>query len=590
MGVATRMTAAMGLVATTTILSCASGFLRLEPAPNIGRLAVAASSVVVVWITRHADGVRIARRSRRALVLTFAGGAVGMLGAAVAAGRPWDGAIATLATTTVALLIGAGAALLEEPLRPASGRWLDAIAKARDELLHDDPEEAVRLVLVALREPAGPTAPSPELWTFAPTRVATVDAAGYLRERDAELLDEVVPIAAKEPEATLRQEVLEALIVRRPDLRAPARWLDQRSGWIVTIVTRGGEPEGLLVLPRGTREELLTLEEARATKLLCDSLAAVCYARGVERRAREREIELMTRADRAEETVERLQHELALHVGRDTLATARLARPATVGIYAAESRMALEAIERRASAHAPIAIVAPSGVDPVPYLARAHLGSPRAKAPLVLVDGTQTREHDAARWSDPDASPLALADRGMLVLLDAAALPAEVQRVVARALAEKRTPWERADPLDIALAVTGSVSGDRPRLDLDPLLASRLGGALDAPVVLPRLRDRAEDLRAIFTDRLAREGMRVRGAPVGIEPAAYASLVEYPFPGEEAELAAIVQRLVARLVDGGTGDIVRLEDVKALKLPLENSRLDEDEGDAGVVSAKKAAG
>jgi DNA-binding NtrC family response regulator len=157
----------------------------------------------------------------------------------------------------------------------------------------------------------------------------------------------------------------------------------------------------------------------------------------------------------------------------------------------------------------------------------------------------------------------------MLVLLDGSALPVELQQVVARALAQKRAPWERPDPLDVQLAVTGALPPDDlvAAARLDESLALRLGDARSAPVSLPRLRDRPEDLRAILTDRLAREGLRVLGRPVGIEHAAYARLVDYTFPGEDAELAAIVQRLVARC----RGDVVRAADVDALRLHAEPS-------------------
>jgi DNA-binding NtrC family response regulator len=183
----------------------------------------------------------------------------------------------------------------------------------------------------------------------------------------------------------------------------------------------------------------------------------------------------------------------------------------------------------------------------------------------VLVDATSAREHDPARWTDPNASPLALADRGLLVLLDGAALPLEVQQLVARALAEKRAPWERPDALDVQLALTAVASPDElvEEKRLDPSLAMRLGDAREAPVVLPRLRERAEDLRAILTDRLAREGLRTLGRPVGIEQAAYARLVDHAFAGEDAELASIAQRLVARCRAEGT-DLVRVADVDAL--------------------------
>jgi DNA-binding NtrC family response regulator len=318
------------------------------------------------------------------------------------------------------------------------------------------------------------------------------------------------------------------------------------------------------VLPRGPRDEPVTLEEVRALKDTADHLAAACRARGTQARMLERAQDAMVRAEAEAERVSRLLHERALDVGRDALAAARLARPATVGVYSAASRMALEALERRTAVGAPIAVLAPSGVDPVPYLARAHLAGARREAPLVLVDATSVREHDLGRWTDPNVSPLALADRGMLVLLDGAALPPEVQQLVARSLAEKRAPWERPAPLDVQLALTGVHAPDElvTLARLDPALASRLADARTSPVELPRLRDRAEDLRAILTDRLAREGLRVHGRPVGIDQAAFGRLVEYPFPGEDAELGAIVQRLVA----GCMSDVVHAADVDALGL------------------------
>jgi hypothetical protein len=552
----------MGLVATAAILGAAVGYARTEPAENVGRAAVAVASAAVVWLALHADGVAVARASRRALVLAFVGGSIAIAGASMAGGRVGDSGFIAMATALVTLVVGAVAPWLEEPLRPERGVLLDAIARAHAKLLHDEPDEALREVLVALRTAGGPQSPSPEIWTFSPTRVATVDAAGYLHDREAEIVDGVVGVAALEPEAAVRTDVLESLVVRRPDLRPIARWMHDREALSATIVTRAGEVEGLLVLPQANRELPLSLEEARALKELCDALAAACFARSAAHRARDREHALIQRSDAAEEATERLRHDLDLHVGRHALAAGRLARPAAVGIYSAASRLALEAIERRAAASAPIALVAPSGVDAVPYLARAHLSGPRAKAPFVLVDCTQAREHDVERWSDARSSPLALADGGALVLLDVGALPIDVQRLVARAMTERRPPWEQATALDVALAVTAVVSPDAlaEAGRLEENLANRLGDARTDPIVLPRLRDRPEDMRAIVTDRLAREGMRTRGAPVGIEAAAYALIVEHAFEGEEPELESIAQRLVAVSV----GDVVRVADVVAV--------------------------
>jgi hypothetical protein len=572
--VAVRAHAMTTLTVTLGVLALGASFVASEPA-QVGRVGVGLLGALLVRAARLGDPVRFARATRRVVVLALAGGAILMMAASFADYNPPRAALATLLSGAIMLGIGAAAGLLEEPLRPERGAWLDAFDKARAVLLRLPPDEAVRELLLSVRLPAGPAAAPPELWTFPPTHLATVDAAGYLRERDAELVDGVVAIASAEPDAVLRSEVLDALVVRRPDLRPLARWMDDRGAFAAVVVTRAGEPEGLLVLPRGRREEMLTLEETRALKELADALAGVCHARSVEERARERERAAFLRADAAEEAAERLRHDLSLDAGRQALATARLARPATVGVYSAASRLALEAIERRTLGQAPLAVVAPSGVDPVPYLARAHLSGPRRREPFVLVDGTSAREHDLARWSAQDASPLALADRGMLVLCDGAALPLDVQALVARALAERRPPWERPQPLDIVLALTTTEPPARliEAGRLDGALATRLADALDAPVVLPGLRDRPEDMRAILTDRLAREGMRTRGTPVGIEAAAYARLIEYGFPGEDAELAAIVQRLVR----SAEGEVVRVADVEGLGLRIEEEKEPEGE-------------
>jgi hypothetical protein len=575
LGVMERAGAMRALLWALVIAVALVGFMGRAQAGEAACLALAIGGALLTASAVHADAVSVGRAARRTVVLALVGGGVGVLGASVAAGSYTDEVwFATLLTAAAALAIGSAVGALEAPLRPAGGAWLDAFARAADEAVRPDPQEAIQATLLALRAPEGAGAPSPELWTFPPVRVTTIDAAGYAHERDGDLPDTLLLVASAEPEATLRAEVLDALEVRRPDIRPLVQWLNDRGAMLATVIACDAETEGLLVLPRGGRSEPVTLDEVRCMKRVADRLATACRARGTQTRMLERARDAAARAAEAQEQIERLLHDRVLDAQRDALATARLARPATVGAYSATSRSLLEALERRTSAGAPIVVVAPSGADPVPYLARAHLAGVRAKAPIVLVDATSVREHDPARWTDPNLSPLALAHRGTLVLLDGAALPGDIQRLIARACSEKRAPWERPDPLDVQLALTAIASPDGLVPDLvaqgrlDPALALRLGDALEAPILLPRLRDRPEDLRAILTDRLAREGLRVRGRPVGIDHAGYARLVDYEFPGEDAELGAIAQRLVSRC----EGDVVRGADVDALGLTAEPSR------------------
>jgi hypothetical protein len=520
-----------------------------------------ASALACTLLSTRGDAVRIARIARRAIVALAAGTSLALFAELLLLDRPRGAADLLLAVTAIAIVCGMLTFELARPLRPAQGAWLDAMAAASEERMRADADEAIRLTLARLREPAGPRAPSPELHLIHPPRRIAIDSAGYAREADSTVPGELLLVACKEPEAVLRTEVIQALEVRRPDLRAVLAWLVDRDALAAVVVTREGEPEGLLVLARGDRDAPVALEEVRALKALADGLAGACHSRAALARSNERERDAERRAEAAEAIAQRLQHEAADGAEREARVTARLARPLTIGLYSASSRSAYEALERRARIGAPFVTLARSGVDPVPYIARAHQASDRSHAPLVLVDGTQSREHDLERWKNRSTSPLGLANRGVLVLLDGAALPVDVQRLIAAAHAEKRGPWEGV--LDFVLGLTSARETPEALVaTLDSILAARLGDAIENAVRLPSIRDRGEDIRALLTDRLAREGLRARGRPVGIDDGAFGLLVDYPFDGEDAELASIAQRLV-QVTDS---DVVRAADVCKLQL------------------------
>jgi hypothetical protein len=323
LGVVERAMAIRALLGTTCVAVVLAGLAGQARGDLIGRGLVAATALVLVACALARDPVRVSRFARRVVVLAIVGGGVAMLGASAAEGRSWA---ATLVTAAVALAIGAAAPVLESPLRPARGAWLDAFDRAAGGASRGDPDEAVREVLVALRSAGGQAAASPELWTFGPTRVMTVDAAGYARERDGEMPEAMVLVAAGEPEGTLRSEVLDALEVRRPELRPMARWMTDHDALLVTVVASEGDVEGLLVFPRMARDEPVTLEELRGLKDVADRLAAACRAKEMQARMLGRAHEAALRADAADEKMERLRHERELDVGRDALAATRLAR------------------------------------------------------------------------------------------------------------------------------------------------------------------------------------------------------------------------------------------------------------------------
>lgn len=527
-------------------------------------LGTAIACPVVVRVARARDALVLARRGRRALTLAIYGGPVACLAAIAAEGRMPGVGLVALLLALATLAIGAVSSKLEEPLLPAKGLLLEALADATRAAHDRESRTAIAHALVRLREAGGHGATSPELWTLHPTRIYTVDAAGYLQEKPGELPTALLDVAQGEPGGTVRVDVLRALEVRRADLRPLLRWLEDRGALFATLVAEGDEPDGVVLVPAGTRTDALTIEEVHAAKLFADAFVAVCQARSARERHLERERELAEHVERLDDELAALRHSSSVDGARNMLASARLARPATVGIYSAASRMAYEALERRIQNDAPVVLLARAGIDPVPYIARAHLSGPRKERPLVIVDGTSSREHDLERWKDPSASPIALADRGLLVLVDGAALPRDVQVLVARSLTERRPPWERAMPIDIAAALT-TTSAPESLVEaglLAPELYARFEDAASKPIELAGLHERSEDLFSIVADRLAREGLRVRGKPVGIDAAAFARLVEHPFEGEDAELAAMVTRLVAQ----ARGDVVRASDLDAIGL------------------------
>jgi|HubBroStandDraft_1064217.scaffolds.fasta_scaffold06787_4 hypothetical protein len=563
LGVVERTLAARSLQGMIFSFTFFVALLTPPQARSIGRLGLGLASACVVGACVASDAVLVVRLARRATALVVVGGGVALLGALAAQGS--SAGWITALTAGAALAIGSSATFVERPLRPEGGAWLDAFARAREDSVRAEPDDAIRAVLLALRAPNGPGQPSPELWTLVPPTLTTVDAAGYVREQTAELPADLVAVVTAEPDGVLRSEVLDALEVRRPDLRPLCSWMAARGCLLAALIAWEGEPEGILVLPRGLRRERVALEELRAMRALADCLAGACRARGAAARMRAslREAALLVNA--AETRAQQHGSEHALVAARGAQTEERLARPAEVGVYSAVARMALDALERRLAAGGPVVVLGPSGLDPVAFVARAHLGTARASSPLVVVEGTDPREQNVGRWRDASTSPLALADGGTLAIVDAAALPPDVQATVGRACADRRAPWVGGTRLTVQLvAMTARAPGEGAAFEPD--FAGALGSALSDPVVLPRLSERLDDLRSLVIEGLAREGMRAAGRPIGIEPSAYARLVDYEFPGDVAELNVLLQRLVA----GCAGDTVRLTDVEVIGLGASN--------------------
>jgi hypothetical protein len=552
LGVADRATAALLFTVTALGIGVAAALAkvarpeRLLPLASVfASLAVAASAVAP-----QADALSRALRTVLAVALLTTPIAVFFVRAAMS--TPGAGPYAIFLGCAVASVAGLLSPVVARKLAPEGARWLGALEAATRAALTPDPESALESALLALRGASGRTASDPALYHLTLPEVVTVDRAGYMRREKAELPPTLVELADHEPERILRLEVARAAEVRRPEVRPLVLWFEQRGYSAIAVVRDDMGSVGALAIPAGSRKAPMTLEEVRALRTLADRLGAIIGASAQLSRSRARELEARAEIekDRAEIEVLRKRSERS---SEQLAAVARmLARPAQVAAYSPAARTALDQIERLSKALRPIALLSAPGVDAMAWAAAAHLASPHADGPLAIVDGTDPGEHDLERFRDPATSPMRAAAQGSLVLVDAHALPIAVQSYIGAALPESAGLIVSV-PNTVDALVAAGVMSER--------LADKLG---DRAVALPTLASRPEDLRALASERLARIGVRLQSRPLGIDPAALVVLLEHTWPGNDAELHAVLLR--AALI--ATGDVLTARDLERVGLSL----------------------
>jgi transcriptional regulator of acetoin/glycerol metabolism len=302
----------------------------------------------------------------------------------------------------------------------------------------------------------------------------------------------------------------------------------------------------------------MTLEEARAVRVLCDRISALFAVSSALARSRERELDATGRAAGLEVERLRLEHIISLSSGRHRTFAELVARPVLCAAYSPAARFALEAVTRLGKGEEPIAFVAPPGVSAAAWGAIAHLSRAGSVGPLVVVDGASGSEHDPERWDDAERSPIALADGGTLVVLDVASLPEKIQDRLALSIGRRGRSLRTSQVPEARLVV--SMREPAEALARTGRLSKALASELASSVALPPLSARAEDIRGMVLERLAGAGMRRRGEPLGISPHALAFLVEHDWPGNDSELADVL----LRAAEVASGPVVTAQDLLAV--------------------------
>jgi hypothetical protein len=544
LGARERLRALAFIALTAFAAAVAVALLRLFPPTPTFLVA----GVVVATFACHASvAPRADTLGRGALTVTTLA-AIGVLPTVILAffakQRPAVAVIAVVFAAAAGALAARLAPLLRERLFPATEPWMEAFAIARRAASHSDPEVALARALgelggLAQRGPRdGVGLEAASLFRFDPPSVMTVDVAGYVRTESAEIPNELASLALEETESVLTIETLDAVGVRRPETRKSAAWMRDRGLRCVAVAHDGDSAVGLLALPLGDRAEPLALSEVRAiaelTKLLGGHLATSAQlARSVGREAQLRadERELATQLAETKRSLARTE-------GRAAAFTKAIADRAAVAAYSPAQRLALGAIDLAAERAAPLTLLEPPGVDPLPYAARYHLASPKKTGALTVVSGTDPALVDLELWRAEARSPLAHDHDGTLVLLHPQLLPKLVQAFIAAA-APSRVQLCAVLPATVDVLV----AEDR--------LEEHLGDALgDRAVALPPLSARAEDLRALTNHLLTHIGMRDRRGPIGVDAGAMEWLVEHAWPGNEVELDTVLLRATLSMQPG----------------------------------------
>src|SRR5262249_42728710 len=272
--------------------------------------------------------------------------------------------------------------------------------------------------------------------------------------------------------------VLVELQVRRPEVRPLVSWFEARSAFSATLVVDEEGPLGFLLLPKAGRRSQMTLEEARAIRILADRVSALLAVSSALARSRQRELAAQNRAAEVDAEKSRLERIIELGSGRHRAFAELVARPVRIATYSPAARFTVDEIERRARTGTSLPLVVPPGVDAAGWAAVAHLAGPNGGGPLVGLDAATAVVHHQDPWRDPAVSPLSRADGRPLVILDVPALPRAVQDYVALSL-------DRREREPSASSVPGPklVVSTREPLDalgegrLSPRLGARLGDA-----------------------------------------------------------------------------------------------------------------
>ncbi|HEX2879289.1 MAG TPA: hypothetical protein VHO25_07110 [Polyangiaceae bacterium] len=540
LGVLDRASGALALATTAFAVAIPAAAANIAPPDRILPLAVLVASLAVIGVARAAQASSVARVLRTTVTVMMVGVPVALLGAALSNAMPKQAALVVLSSSLLCVGVGLFAHVISRPFGPERSRWLSAIAAASRGALEPEPDAALNATLRALESANQDASAHCEIWRRFPAHAFKVNIAGYLQNEASEAPERLYELAQREPLTTLRTEVLQALQVRRPEVRPLLTWMELRGALCVTLIVEEREAVGFLLIPKGRRQSTITIEEAEALQLLAGRVGALLAVSSALARSRLREQEARSRADQLQQSSDRASRNVETRDRSNRTFAEILARPVKTALYSAAARMASAQIERGSAARKTLVLEAPPGVDTVAWAAYAHTADPTRTGPLVVLDASAPVATDAKSTAESLSALLALPEPGTVLVASFDSLGVAERDVVERWL----TSSARSEVSDRNALVLG-VSA-RPSQQVDDWVMRGASRGWLQQVRLPALSDRPEDLQALILETLTRLGPGPDGEPLGLEPAALRTLLDHEWSGNETELKGALTRAAAR--------------------------------------------
>jgi len=466
--------------------------------------------------------------------------------------------------------------VVERWVAPDAGRLLRAIDEAeRDLTASQSLDDLAARVLRPLRRAALVPEAAPMLFTSHPMREFRLDAAGQPQESPRALPAALTRQFQRAGLLTLVREDLSSLLVRRPELRDVLQALDGAGALLALPLVTEGELEGVLLVARGARTSPLTLEELSRLERLGRSLSALITVFSARARAFTRAEEAARHADLLAARVDELSYDLEHVRAQFHAVAAGLAREPAHGqgvAYSAAMRALNERLEHVAPHALPVALITEVGVSGLAQAELMHAASGRQALPFVTMACGAAKPDEAVSvlFGDRTTKPyrpgvLELAGAGTLFLGDVVALPIDVQRSLARALAEHRASALGSESsFEVHARLIATLRAPVAELVVAGTLAPELARWFEPTGYrVPALRERAEDLESLVMIAVDRAARVLGRAVPGLTPEALRALAEYTWPGNLDELESVVSRAVLAC----RGPRITLSDLPPLPVP-----------------------